>query len=160
MRWYTMYVYDLKEAAYQLSRSWVPDMTAGGCNRYVTLVDTCRSSYLVTSVKIFHSRQTSNFIYVHIITQIQSNDHHVAPQIFFFYNMCENVSRRSITLNIPLYTQCKLWKSCSLCISWPSLTPVNLPCGGVNRSLDTQGLPNRGSCVIKRWLSNSCLSHV
>ena len=57
--------------------------------------------------------------------------------------MCENVSRRPITLNVPLYTQCKLWKSFSLCISWPSLTPVNLPWGGVNRSLDMQGLRNR-----------------
>jgi len=32
-------------------------------------------------------------------------------QIFFHYNMCENVSRRS------RYTQCKLWNSYSLCIS-------------------------------------------
>ena len=37
-----------------------------------------------------------------------------------------------------------------LCISWPSLTPVNLPWGGVHRSLDMQGLRNQGSCVIKR----------
>ena len=84
----------------------------------------------------------------------------LGPKVFFQYNMCENVSRRSITLNIPLYKQSKLWKSCSLCISWPSLTPVNLPWGGVNRSLDMQGLHNWGSCVIKRWLSHSCLSQV
>ena len=32
-------------------------------------------------------------------------------QIFSQYNMCENISRRS------RYTQCKLWKSYSLCIS-------------------------------------------
>ena len=33
---------------------------------------------------------------------------------------------------------------------WSSLTPVNLPLGGVNRLLDMQGLRRRGSCVIKR----------
>ena len=32
-------------------------------------------------------------------------------QIFFQYTVCENISRRS------RYTQCKLWKSYSLCIS-------------------------------------------
>jgi len=31
-------------------------------------------------------------------------------------------------------TQCKLWDPYSLCISWPSLTPVNLPLGGANGS--------------------------
>jgi len=81
------------------------------------------------------------------------------PQIFR-YNMCENVSKQPKTLNLPLYTHCKLWKLCSMCISWPSLTPVYLPWGGVNRLLDMQGLRNQGSCVIKRCLSNACLSHV
>jgi len=80
--------------------------------------------------------------------------------LFFQYDMCENVIRQSITLNKPLYTQCKLWTLCSLCICWQSLTPVNLPWSGVNRLLDMQDLCNSGSCVIKRWFSNSCLSHV
>ena len=60
------------------------------------------------------------------------------------------------------------WKSyccihnanCENRISWPSLTQINLPWGGVNRSLDIQCLRNRGACVIKRWLSSTCLSHV
>jgi len=47
-----------------------------------------------------------------------------------------------------LYTQCKLWKSCSMCICWPSLTQVYLPWSGVNRLLDMQGLRNRVTCVI------------
>ena len=73
-------------------------------------------------------------------------------QIFFQYTMCENVSRRS------RYTQCKLWKSYSLCISLPSFTPVNLVIR-VNRSLNIQCWPNRGECVIKRRLSNLCLQN-
>ena len=36
----------------------------------------------------------------------------LGSQIFFQYNVCENVSRWSP------YTQCKLWKSYSLCISY------------------------------------------
>jgi len=34
------------------------------------------------------------------------------------------------------------------------LTPVNLPRGGVNESLNIQCLRNRGSCVIERHFSN------
>jgi len=56
-------------------------------------------------------------------------------------------------------TQCKLWNPYSLSISLPSLTPINLPRGGVNGSLDTQCLRNLGSCVIKRRLSNFCLQN-
>ena len=37
------------------------------------------------------------------------------------------------------------------------MTPVNLPRGGVNGSLDIQCLPNGGSRVIERRLSNFCL---
>ena len=39
-------------------------------------------------------------------------------------------------------------------------TSYYLPWAGVNRLLNIQGSRNRGSCVIKRWLRNSCLSHV
>ena len=39
--------------------------------------------------------------------------------------------------------------SCENCTPW----------GGVNESLDIQCLRNRGSCVIKRWLSNFCLQN-
>ena len=74
-------------------------------------------------------------------------------QIFLQYTVCENISRRS------RYTQCKLWKSFSLCISKHSLTPVNLPRGGVNVSLDIQCLRYWGSCVIERSLSNFCLQN-
>ena len=37
----------------------------------------------------------------------------------------------------------------------------NLSWGDVIRSLDMQGIRNRGACVIKSWLSNTCncLSH-
>jgi len=42
----------------------------------------------------------------------------------------------------------------------PSFTPVNLPWNGVNRLLDMQELCNQGACVIKRCLSNACLSDV
>ena len=73
-------------------------------------------------------------------------------QIFFQYTMCENVSRRS------RYTQCKLWKSYSLCISLPSLSPVNLVIR-VNGSLNIQCSRNRWSCVIERRLSNLCLQN-
>ena len=52
----------------------------------------------------------------------------------------------------PLCTQCKLWISRSLCISWPNLT--------LNKSLDMQGLCYRGACVIKRWLSIFNTLHV
>ena len=45
-----------------------------------------------------------------------------------------------------------------LCISWPSLTPVNLSWGGVNRSLDMQGLRNLGAWVMKSCFTNTCLS--
>jgi len=37
------------------------------------------------------------------------------------------------------------------------LTPVNLPRGGVNGSLNIQCLRHQGSCVIERRLSNFCL---
>ena len=74
-------------------------------------------------------------------------------QIFSQYNLCENVSRRS------WYTQSKLWKSYSLCMSEPSLTTVNLPWGGDNGSLNIQCLCDQGSCVIERWLSNFCLQN-
>jgi len=72
----------------------------------------------------------------------------------FQYFVSENVSRRL------RFTQCKLWNSYSLCISEPILTPVNLPWGGVNGSLDIQCLRNQGARVLKRWLSNICSSHV
>ena len=62
-----------------------------------------------------------------------------------------------VYLDNPCNTQCKLWKS--LFITWPNLTPVNLSWGGVNRSLDMQGLCNRRACVIKSWLSHTCLLH-
>ena len=52
------------------------------------------------------------------------------PNIFSC-SLFENVSSWSITFNLPWYTQCKLWKSCLLCISWTSLTLVNLLLGGV-----------------------------
>ena len=41
----------------------------------------------------------------------------------------------------------------------PSLTPVNLPRGSVNGSLNIQCLRNRGACVIERRLSNFCLQN-
>ena len=44
-------------------------------------------------------------------------------------------------------------------VYFPSLTPVNLPRGGVNGSLNIQCLRNRGSCVIERRLSNFCLQN-
>jgi len=50
-------------------------------------------------------------------------------------------------------------KSYSLCISWPSLTPVNLRPRGVNRSLNIQCLRHRGSCVIERRLRYFCLQN-
>ena len=62
-------------------------------------------------------------------------------------------------LSRQVYTQCTLWKSRSLSIFWPNFTPVNLSWGSVNRSLNMQGLRNRGACVIKSWLSHTCLSH-
>jgi len=49
--------------------------------------------------------------------------------------------------------QCKLWKLCSL---WQNLAPVNLSYGGVNGSLDIQGLRNWEACVIKGWATCVC----
>ena len=71
--------------------------------------------------------------------------HYNAVYIYFQY-ICENVRRSQ-------YTQCKLWNSYSLCISYPSLTPVNLPWGGVNGSLDIQCLRKRGACD---WAARVC----
>ena len=53
---------------------------------------------------------------------------------------------QAVTIVLPVYFQ-------------PSLTPVNLPRGSVNGSLDIQCLLNRGSCVLKRRLSNFCLQN-
>ena len=74
-------------------------------------------------------------------------------QMFFQNTRCESVSRRS------RYTQCKLGKSYSLCFSSLVWHQLIFPRGGVNGSLDIQFLRNRGSCVIKRRLSNFCLQN-
>ena len=57
------------------------------------------------------------------------------PPIFFG-------SSQSITLNIH-NANCENGAPCVF--AGPSWTPVNLPCGGVNRLLDMQSLRNRGS---------------
>ena len=46
---------------------------------------------------------------------------------------------QAVTIVLPVYFQ-------------PSLTPVNLPRGSVNGSLDIQCLLNRGSCVIEKMI--------
>ena len=61
-----------------------------------------------------------------IITRSYITRSLLGSQIFFQYTVCENVSGRQ------RYTQCKLRKSYYMCISQPSLTPVNLPRGYVN----------------------------
>ena len=79
----------------------------------------------------------------------------LGSEIFFQYNYVQKCQQAIAVLynaSCEIHTPCVFPRL--------SLIPVSLPLGGVNGSLNIQCLRNLGSCVMKRWLCNSCLSHV